>query len=125
MDSNQLLLRSMLTNLELHVHSMHRNLLLVMIPEENLEHALYLAIRTLWCLVLPYKSDLDVDIFVNDTFVALDQGVQVKALKFLFQKLLLKALLELSLHRIGLRSLEPLRHLLIQGWKCLLRHRGL
>lgn len=88
----------MLADLELHVHAVHRYLLLVVIPEEDLEQTFDLTVWPLRSRVLPDEADLDVDIFIDDALVALNERVYVEAREFLLQELLLEVLLELTLH---------------------------
>ena len=59
--------------LELELHTMHRQLLLVLISEEDLEQALDLAIWPLRRLVLPDEANLDVDVLIYHAFVALNE----------------------------------------------------
>ena len=65
----------MLADLELHMHSVHRYLLLIVIPEEDLEQALDLTIWSLRSSVLSHETDLDVDVFIDHALVALNKVI--------------------------------------------------
>ena len=73
MDSYDALLTLCLIILKLEENSMHWQALLIMIPEENLEHAFEIAIWTLRCPVLPDQPDLDIDILIDNALVSLKQ----------------------------------------------------
>jgi len=62
---------------------MHRDLLLVVVTEEDFELALDLSIWTLWWIILPDQSNFSIDILVDDALLALDQGVEMEALQLL------------------------------------------
>lgn len=87
-----------LAELELELDSMHWNLLLIVVPEEDLEQAFDLAVGALWRLVLPDETNLHIYILIDDAFITLKKGVHVETLQLLLEKLMLEILLKLSLH---------------------------
>lgn len=83
LDLDDLLRLSILLYFEHHVDSVHRDLLLVVVTEEDFELALDLSIWALWWIILPDQSNLSIDILVDDALLALDQGVEMEALQLL------------------------------------------